>query len=97
MYLTAFNSWCMKRRTSCRINEIHILKCCAAKGLTYAVCQSLLALDQLEERLRLAQLHQEVHVVFVFKGIVQVYNMGMLEFHVNFDFTFEFRFVPGLF
>jgi hypothetical protein len=66
------------------------------RKMTYAVSQSLLAFDELQQSLSLAKFHQEVDVVLVFEGIVQINNMRMLEFHVNFDFTFEFGLVPGL-
>ena len=63
---------------------------------THTISEPLLALDELEKRLRLAQLHQEVDVVLVLKGIVEVNDVGMLELHVNFDFTFELSLVPRL-
>jgi hypothetical protein len=64
--------------------------------ITHTISQSLLAFDEFKESLSLTKFHEEIHVVFVFEGIVKVNNVRVLEFHVNFDFTFEFSFVPGL-
>ena len=63
---------------------------------THTISEPLLALDELEKRLRLAQLHQEVDVVLVLERIVEVNDVRMLELHVNFDFAFELSLVPGL-
>ena len=68
----------------------------ASLNTTHTISEPLFALDELEKRLRLAQLHQEVDVVLVLKGIVEVNDVGMLELHVNFDFTFELSLVPRL-
>ena len=56
---------------------------------THTIGEPLFALNELEQRLRLAQLHQEVDVVLVFERIMQVNDVRMLELHVNFDFTFN--------
>ncbi len=63
---------------------------------THTIGEPLFAFDELEQRLRLAQLHQEVDVVLVFERIMQVNDVRMLELHVNFDFTFKLSLVPRL-
>ena len=64
--------------------------------ITHTISQPLLAFDEFKESLSLTKFHEEIHVVFVFEGIVKVNNVRVLEFHVNFDFAFELGFVPGL-
>jgi hypothetical protein len=64
--------------------------------ITHTISQPLLAFDEFKESLSLTKFHEEIHVVFVFEGIVKVNNVRVLEFHVNFDFAFELSFVPGL-
>jgi len=64
--------------------------------LNFKFMQSFTSFQQIVHALVGAQLKQDVHILWVFKEVLELYNISMFDWSMNFDFTHELLFGSAL-